>query len=448
MKWCPLVLGLADLSLAKEADRRAWQEALANRLRQLDEDEVNEQKKDDRTARQRQVLYLRRALTILANLSFVAGGGIFMLFVIVNQSELESALSSVLGASAGHGLAIFAPATATALVGAVLPPLAKVLTRLESWPRAWRERLIIYRLFFCKLTFATIFLTCVLELVDARPWFRVNKLIFSPRTSPCGIFLSKEDQAGSEILIFAAMELVFWFLKPFASIVFDCTVHYVPLACLHDQFRSSKLPTFRVANQAVDVLYLFFIMRCSVAFVPYMAFAGPIFLWIALKYSKFYLKTLSRRPFLSDPLGVLVTMQHLFCFTVLGQWMLTIMQLIYWLPYEATCGPLDGFQSGWMTLQQLDIPLKELGDYAQDLLRSNATLTSLIMVVVLALLVIANFAVRGAQSSLVSLAAASSSQQENILTREIRKMEGATHLLVRRHDWLHDAMQQAAEKGF
>eukprot|EP00439_Symbiodinium_sp_Y106_P063619 s1035_g9.t2 len=361
--WSSLLLGLWNFRLNSESDREIWKQTMVSQLRAQFREEKDNEKARKRTLMDVYFLVLKRLLGFLLNLGIIAGLWIAIWICIRDRTQLVDSLAgSFEQCCNARGLGEWLGATLAPLLvtgaGAVLPPVTELLTSLEAWPQKYRAQLNIYRFFLGQILTAGLYAAICLELLYDWPIWTSGDLVLQPQVEPCGAYPCKADHAGAEMLSLVVTEFTLMMVKPLAKLCWALIRHN--LQKLMGRKGNFPWPVFEIQDDAVNVVYFSALLWMCLSTVPYMAVIGPLLLYLHFKWLRFNLTFLMRRPFITDTTGLLVTLQRITCINFIAIGLLMMSQLIITVPYEPTCGPVDGFRAAGPMIWYLDFPLKEV----------------------------------------------------------------------------------------
>lgn len=357
--WSSLLLGLWNFRLNSESDREIWKQTMVSQLRTQFREEKEHEKARKRTLMDVYFLVLQRLLGFLLNLGIIAGLWIAIWICIRDRTQLvESLAGSLEQCCNARGLGEWLGATLAPLLvtgaGAVLPPVTELLTHLEAWPQKYRAQLNIYRFFLGQILTAGLYAAICLELLYDWPIWTSGDLVLQPQVEPCGTYPCKADHAGAEMLSLVVTEFTLMMVKPLAKLCWALIWHNIKK--LMGKRGNFPWPVFQIQDDAVNVVYFSALLWMCLSTVPYMAVIGPLLLYLHFKWLRFNLSFLMRRPFITDTTGLLVTLQRITCINFIAIGLLMMSQLIITVPFEPTCGPVDGFRAAGPMIWYLDFP--------------------------------------------------------------------------------------------
>mmetsp|Transcript_63536 Transcript_63536/g.141463 ORF Transcript_63536/g.141463 Transcript_63536/m.141463 type:complete len:505 (+) Transcript_63536:253-1767(+) len=445
MRWSQLTLGLWNFRLDSESDREVWTVAIANQLRALYAEEKYNEKVKSRTSCDRYFLVLQRFIGFLVNLAIIAGLWIAIWICARDRTQMVETLAGSFeqccnARAVGEWLGVsLAPLLVTAS-GLVLPPVTELLTYLEGWPQAFKKELNIYRFFLGQILTAGLYAAICLELLYDWPIWTGGELVLAPQVEPCGPYPCKADHAGAEILTLAVTEFVMMMFKPLGKLWWAALIFGIKR--LMGKKGSFPWPEFQIQETAVHVVYFSALLWMCLSTVPYMAVIGPVLLYLHFKWLKFNLNYLTREPFVTNTTALLVTLQRITCinFVVLG--LLMMSQLIITVPYEPTCGPVDGFQAAGPMIWNLNFPLKDWWLDAYNVTLQNRGSIIAVLCALMTVLGMMHQVKMKTNRTVVAQMSGVANRHVAGLERELWRIDRQNELLKRRLEWLEGKAEE------
>ncbi|CAK9052540.1 Transmembrane channel-like protein 7 [Durusdinium trenchii] len=438
MRWSSLVFGLWNFRVSSESDRLLWRQSVADQLRLLQAEEKDQESVKSRTTIDQNMLLFKRCSGFCVNIAIIVGLWFLIWFCSQDRQLLVESLGNSFESIGARGLGEWLGASLAPLVvtgaGVVLPPAVELLTQLEAWPRSWQALLNITRFFLGQILTAGLYMAISMELLFDWPLWTGGDLVLQPLVEPCGQYRCKADQAGAEILALVVTEFVMMMIKPFVKLGLAATLHWGKARL--GMKGAFMWPEFQIQDDAVNVVYFSALLWMSLSTVPYMALIGPLLMYIHFKWLKFSLQYLTRRPFVTETTSLLVTLQRITCFNFVMLGFLIMAQIIIIIPYEPTCGPVNGFQAAGQMIWQLDLPLKDLWSVFYDwTLQNRGSIVVVMLMAMLVLRMLHQVSLR-TNRTVVEQMSGVANRQVASLSRELWRLERRNDLLKRRLEWL------------
>jgi len=346
-RWSQVVLAAWDFRLAGE-DRHNWQDALANQLKALREDEKESEQSQKRTRLQRYLLYLRRAFGMFCNFCLILIAWAALAFANLKRNAIKSVCAAVVGGSAGESISSLAPNIIVALVGSLLPSLTKGLISFEAWSPTVQARQQMWRLYLGKIFTIFILVAINVELVAGVPLFGQEQVLAQRDTS----YRCVEDQVATRLLSLVATEFALILLRPLNTLISAYGMHFAWMCSTSDFMK----PTFDMADYAVDLIYFQCLLWSTAVWAPSIVIVAPLLFLCHFKWLKFALYTLSSRPFVAETSALSVSLLQLNCVSSLLFVGIAYALVTRALPHDAGCGPFESRLAPGAMLSRIETP--------------------------------------------------------------------------------------------
>jgi len=236
------------------------------------------------------------------------------------------------------------------------------------------------------------------------------------------------------MLSLVVTEFTLMMVKPLAKLCWALIRHN--LQKLMGRKGNFPWPVFEIQDDAVNVVYFSALLWMCLSTVPYMAVIGPLLLYLHFKWLRFNLTFLMRRPFITDTTGLLVTLQRITCINFIAIGLLMMSQLIITVPYEPTCGPVDGFRAAGPMIWYLDFPLKEVWMVVYQVTLENRGSLLAATCFLMTVLGMMHQVKMKTNRSVVEQMSGVANRHVASLEREMWRIDRQNDLLKRRLEWL------------
>lgn len=236
------------------------------------------------------------------------------------------------------------------------------------------------------------------------------------------------------MLSLVVTEFTLMMVKPLAKLCWALIWHNIKK--LMGKRGNFPWPVFQIQDDAVNVVYFSALLWMCLSTVPYMAVIGPLLLYLHFKWLRFNLSFLMRRPFITDTTGLLVTLQRITCINFIAIGLLMMSQLIITVPYEPTCGPVDGFRAAGPMIWYLDFPLKEVWMVVYQVTLENRGSLLAATCFLMTVLGMMHQVKMKTNRSVVEQMSGVANRHVASLEREMWRIDRQNDLLKRRLEWL------------